>query len=304
VFWGQAEVSTLEHHQHGKVWVVMHQDITEHKRMETAFQESEERFHSLFKNSTIGLYRTSQDGKILLANPALITMLGYSAFEELATRDLEKDGYAPGYERSNFRQQIENAGEIKGFESAWTRKDGSTIFVQESARIIRDNTGNILYYEGTVEDITEYIQADAKLRESEQRYRRMFNNHHAVMLLINPDSGQIVDANTAACAFYGYSHAEMIASSITDINILSQEQFVQAMQKVKSEELRHLFFKHHLKSGEIRDVVVFSGPIEIEGQNLLYSIIHDITERRQAEEALRESERKFKNIVTFGASLE
>src|ERR1035438_8942524 len=86
-------------------------DVTERKKAEESMRESEERFRSLYENSTMGLYRTTPDGKIILANPTLVKMLGYSSFEELAARNLEKDGFEPTYERKLFSEQIEKIGE-------------------------------------------------------------------------------------------------------------------------------------------------------------------------------------------------
>ncbi len=137
-------------------------EINELKQTEDALRESEERFRSIFENTTIGLYRTSPDGRILLANPALLNMLGYQTFEELAEHNLEKNGYEAGYNRDEFRNQIERDGVVRRFESAWNKKDGSTVFIRENARVIRDDKDQVLYYEGTVEDITEYRQIEAE----------------------------------------------------------------------------------------------------------------------------------------------
>lgn len=150
-------------------------DITESKRVEVALRESEERFRSLYENSTVGLYRTTPDGRILLANPTLVRILGYSSFDELATRDLEKHGFEPSYDRAQFLERIERDGEVKGLESSWTRRDGTAIFVRESARAIRDPQGKTLHYDGTVEDITARKRAEDEIRrlnaELEQRVR-------------------------------------------------------------------------------------------------------------------------------------
>ncbi len=127
----------------------------ERKQAETALRESEERFRGIFENTTIGIYRTSTDGRILLANPAIIQMLGYDSFEELAQRNLEQSGFEPEYPRNEFRDLIEKDGAVQGLEAAWTKKDGSTIFIRESAIVVRDAAGKIAYYEGTVEDITK-----------------------------------------------------------------------------------------------------------------------------------------------------
>ncbi len=158
-------------------------DITERKHAESqrealleTLRESEERFRTLYENSTLGIYRTTPDGRVLLANPALVGMLGYSSFADLATRDLEKNGFEPSYPRTRFIEMIEKDGRIKGLESAWKRKDGSVIVIRENASAIRDAQGKILYFDGTAEDITERKRAESQreaaleaLRESEER---------------------------------------------------------------------------------------------------------------------------------------
>jgi PAS domain S-box-containing protein len=143
-------------------------DITKQKSVEEILRASEERFRGIYENSTIGMYRTTPGGKILLANPALLGMLGYDTFEELAQRDLETEGYEEGYERQKYRTLVES-GAVRGFESAWSRKDGSTVFVSESATAIRDDAGQVLYYEGTVEDITDRKKLENEIQESFKR---------------------------------------------------------------------------------------------------------------------------------------
>jgi len=136
------------------------QESTERNKIKEALLISENRFKSIYENSTIGMYQTTPKGEILLCNKALIELLGYDSLEELAQRNLQKEGYEDGYDRDKFRQKIDSFGEVRGFESAWKRKDGSTIFVRESARMVKSPDGEILYYEGTVEDITERIRVE------------------------------------------------------------------------------------------------------------------------------------------------
>jgi len=138
-------------------------DITERLRAEETIKESEERFHSLFENSTIGLYRTTPQGDILLANQTMIRMLGFDNIDELAQRNLEQKGYEPDYPRSKFKSEIEKSGYIIGLVSKWTKKDGTTLDVHESAHAIRDSNGKTLYYDGTVEDITERKKAEEEI---------------------------------------------------------------------------------------------------------------------------------------------
>lgn len=136
------------------------QDITERKRAEDLLRESEERFRSLYENALMGLYRTTPEGRIVLANPALVRMLGYGSFEELARQNLERQGFHPDHPRREFKELLEREDHVQGLESAWTRADGATVFVRESARAVRDEAGRVLYFDGVVEDITEQKRAE------------------------------------------------------------------------------------------------------------------------------------------------
>ncbi len=138
------------------------------KRGEVALRESERRYRAVFENSASGLYRTTPDGQILMANPALVQMMGYSSLEELAQRNLQNEIYVSRIARAAFVRAIERDGVVQDLETALVRKDGSTLYVQESAVAIRDPQGKTLYYEGSVQDITERVQAKA---EKERRAR-------------------------------------------------------------------------------------------------------------------------------------
>ncbi len=120
-----------------------------------ALRESEERFRTLYEDAPIGLYRTTPDGKILLSNQALIKMLGYSSFEEISSRNLEQYGYEHANQRRDFIEKIKDTDNIIDLESNWITANGTSIRIKENAKAIRDTSGNILYYDGTVEDITE-----------------------------------------------------------------------------------------------------------------------------------------------------
>jgi len=149
------------------------QDITKRKRFEQALEESEERFRSIFENATVGLYRTTPDGRILMANPALIKMLGYSNFEDLAKRDLEKGGYEPEYPRSEFKKKIAEHGQVIGLESVWKKKNGMKVYVRESARAAFGSDGKIHYYEGSVEDISEKIKVEDELKRHQENLEEL-----------------------------------------------------------------------------------------------------------------------------------
>ncbi|OGE76767.1 MAG: hypothetical protein A3C85_03515 [Candidatus Doudnabacteria bacterium RIFCSPHIGHO2_02_FULL_48_21] len=130
------------------------------KAIASALRQSEERYKYFFENSPMGIYRTTPDGRILLCNPQLIKMLGYDSLEELRTRNLEAEGFDPQSPRSRFKELVEMQGEVKASEAAWRRKNGSIIYIRENARAVKDEDGDIICYEGTVEDITERKQLE------------------------------------------------------------------------------------------------------------------------------------------------
>jgi PAS domain S-box-containing protein len=155
-------------------------------------------------------------------------------------------------------------------------------------------------------DITEQKKYQNVLRQSEEIYHSLFKNNHAVMILIDPKTGDIADANPAACSFYGYNKEEITELKITDINVLSEQEVLKEMYKAELGKRKHFLFKHRLSNGEIRDVEVYSGPVTVENRKLIYSIIHDITKRKKAESALKKSEKKFRETfenATIGIAL-
>lgn len=115
----------------------------------------------------------------------------------------------------------------------------------------------------------------------------LFQNSHAVMLIIEPDTGEIVDANLAAADYYGWSRQNLMRMNIADINTLSPTAIHEEMQVARTANRRYFHFKHRRADGSIRDVEVYSGPVAVDGRTLLHSIIHDITARREAERQLR-----------------
>jgi PAS domain S-box-containing protein len=131
-------------------------------------------------------------------------------------------------------------------------------------------------------------EAERKLRDSERLYRESFVQSSAVKLLVDPDSLAIVDANLAAAEFYGYPIATLRTMKISDLNVAVPEQVQADIGLARNKVQNRFVFRHRLSSGEIRDVEVFSSPIELGGTILLHSIVHDITEQKRAEEGLRQ----------------
>lgn len=141
-------------------------------------------------------------------------------------------------------------------------------------------------------------QAKKQLEASEKRYRQIFNNKHTVMFIIDPESGAIIDANPAAEKFYGYSLETIHRMKITDFNTLNPEEVKQEMARATSFHKNAFQFKHRLASGEVRDVEVFSGPIELGEKQYLYSIVHDISEKTEAERKIAEMNQNLEKLIS------
>lgn len=161
--------------------------------------------------------------------------------------------------------------------------------------IVKD--GKVINIVGARRDITDLKRIEKELSEREGQYRSLFENNHAVMMLIEPETGQIVAVNHAACKFYGYTNQELTKKKITDINMLTSEQVHKEMESARNEKKKQFFFRHRLANGEMRDVEVYSGPIAVKGKELLYSIVHDISERRRVERALYNEKELFKVTI-------
>jgi PAS domain S-box-containing protein len=175
-------------------------DISKRKRAELELKESEERYRNIYENATIGIYRTTPDGEILMANPSLVKMLGFSTFEELQQQKINEVNFGQSYSRNDFLNRIESEGVVKGFESAWKLHNGQTIYVVESARVVYGRNREVLYYEGVVEDITERKTAEESIRESQQMAQATLDSISANICVID-DSGCILSVNKSWIEF-------------------------------------------------------------------------------------------------------
>jgi diguanylate cyclase (GGDEF)-like protein/PAS domain S-box-containing protein len=169
----------------------------------------------------------------------------------------------------------------------------------ETTRYTERDRDVLMFVARHVAAAIEHKRREDALRESERRYRQMFEANRAVKLLIDPESGHVVDANMAACDFYGYTRDELLAMRIWDINVRGEEEVRREMARAREQERNYFLFRHMRAGGDVRDVEVHSGPIEVGGRRLLYSIVHDITERRKAEQALQQSEEKYRVIFDY-----
>jgi PAS domain S-box-containing protein len=148
-------------------------ELNRRKRIEDMLRKGAERYRNLFVNSPLGIYRVNAEGRILMANPTLMRMLGYVSFDELTTTGQKRRDYEPSYLRRKIKDRLEKEGRVRGFEAKWRKRDKSIIFVRENAKAIRSTDGILLYYEGTVEDITEQKKAEEKIKSYQKQLRSL-----------------------------------------------------------------------------------------------------------------------------------
>ncbi|MFX1492101.1 MAG: PAS domain S-box protein, partial [Promethearchaeota archaeon] len=274
-------------------------DVTERQEADTRLQESEARYRGLFDAIPTGLYRTSVDGKIIDVNPAIVSLLGAKDKDALLEMNAA-DFYVDQKERKQWHELMAQEGIVSGHEVQFKRLDGQTIWVRDSFRAIRDEDGNVIHFEGSLEDITERKRAEIALREREQRYRALFERTNDAVFILSLDLKHL-DANQQAADLLGYTRDELIGMS-TDEVVAPGE------YKDSKRVLRALLAGDHVpvyerifrkKNGEEFPVEINAALVfDAEGDPLhIQSVARDITERKQAELALKESEEKYRTLV-------
>jgi diguanylate cyclase (GGDEF)-like protein/PAS domain S-box-containing protein len=148
-----------------------------------------------------------------------------------------------------------------------------------------------------VRDIGSRFAAETALREREAQYRSLFEGNRAVMLLVDPATDEIVDANPAAVAFYGHAHDRLVSMSVRDLIADPGPAVLEEMRRANEEGRTYWHLRHRLADGVLRHVEVYAGPIAIGGRALEHQIVHDVTERCIAEEALRGAEARYRTLV-------
>ncbi|PKN08777.1 MAG: hypothetical protein CVU73_05940 [Deltaproteobacteria bacterium HGW-Deltaproteobacteria-8] len=266
-------------------------------RLHEELRASEARVRAVFEHASVAISQGDREGYILAANPAFLKLWGYT-LEELRGvrwRDLTHPDDRPEGLRERTRLL---AGEIDGFalEKRYVHKDGHIVWASVNIASMRDENGEVRMLVLVAEDITARKAAEQAKAEREELFLAMFENNQAAQLLMDPATSDIIDANHAASAFYGYTREELQGMGLRDISTLPHELIHNNMSEAReSGGVFHVC--HRLKSGETRQVEVRSGPFNVGGQVLLLSTIQDITERLRIEEALRETEERLRELI-------
>jgi PAS domain S-box-containing protein len=275
-------------------------DITDRKRAAEEMRLHLDQLRQIIDLVPSYIFAKDIDGRFLLANKALADVFGLSPEEIQGKSDSDYGAtreQVAGYRKADL-EVIEKGIPLQIPEEQVLRKDGTLGWFQ-TVKIPYEHPGYdkpaIL---GVATEITERKNVEDELRKSERRFRKLFESHSAVKLIIDPDSGAIVDANNAAAEFYGWTVARLRKMNLSEITTNSPEEIRSRFEKATRN--KGIFFEttNRLADGSLREVEVFTSRIELDGSYYLHSIVHDITEKKKiladliaAKEKAEESDR-------------
>jgi PAS domain S-box-containing protein len=269
-------------------------DITERVEGEKKLRIAEESYRVIFENAVMGIYKSTPEGKHIIVNPALSRIYGYDSPEDLIENmtDISRQLYVEPGRRKELLEILEREGEVSNFESQIYRKDGSIIWISESASIVRDEKGKIQYLIGTVEDITA-------LKASEEKYRATFENTGTAMMIAEED-GTISLVNSRFEELCGYSKEEVEGKlkwpTFVHPDDLEKMMEYHKKRRENAKDVPNTYeFRAVSKKGDILNMLITVDLLPGTKKSIVSLI--DITARKKAEEALKESEERFRGVV-------
>ena len=273
-------------------------DVTERKAAEEALRIAEQRYRDIFENAGEGIFQTTPEGQYIAANPALARIHGFDSPEELISslRDISREVYVDPTRRDEFKRLLEKDGIVRGFEHQIFRHDGTRIWISVNARGVRDERGRILYYEGTTQDITERKRAEQSLRASEERYRKLAENFPNGAVITYDRDLRVTFMAGGSLRENGFSPDSFVGKSLEEIT--SPDVVAEVTPHLRSAFAGRIeIYEAALPNG--RTYLSTVAPLLDENGliNEILVISQNITERKQAQEELRESEERYKDLI-------
>jgi hypothetical protein len=289
-------------------------DITEQKQAEAALHESEERYRAVVDALTEGVM-FGTERTVHTVNASAERILGLTAKQMTNSAIMDPRWWAIHEDGTLFARKDHpvtislqtGQPQVNVIMGIHKPDDQLTWVSINTTPLVHPGETKPYAVVASLVDITTTKTSADMLAKSEQRYRHMFEHNSATQLLINPNNGKIVQASPGACQFYGYSPEQFQTLNIADLNTLPQSEIQAEMDLARYEKRNFFEFRHRLASGEICDVDVYSGPVEIDNETYLYSIVQDVTERKRIEQTLRENEARYRavvNVLTEGVILQ
>ena len=290
--WVEANITNMLNNEDIKGIVVNFRDIDEKKQAEEKLKFNSMVFDKISDNIVV----TDLEGRVSYCNDVVLKTLQREK-HEIIGKEVQFFGENP--EKGARQQEIKDNVKEKGYwEGEVVNYDskGNEVILYSRIQIVKDEAGKPVAMVGVSTDITEKKKTESELQKSEEKFRSLFYDHSVMKLIIDPETGNIIEANKAAAEFYGWRVEQLEKMSILDINTLPEEEVREAIRKARNSRNNHFEFKHRRADGSVSDVEVFSSTVIIRGKCYLHSVIHDITEKKKAEIELAKSEEKFRQI--------
>src|SRR6185369_9929876 len=257
---------------------------------------AERKYRRIFENVSEGIFQSTPEGQYLMANPALARIHGFKSARELirSRRDISREIYVDPARREEFKRLLEKHGVVRDFEHETFRKDGSKIWLCVNARAVCDEAGKVLFYEGTARDITQRKQAEQALRESEERYRELFENSKDA-LYVHDMSGRYTSVNRAAERLSGYTREELIGQHFSIFLNPEYERHIRGHLEKKSDEPSETTYETEIvtKHGRSVPVEISSRLIFADGAAVgVQGCLRDVSERKRVQAAARTYSRR------------
>ena len=271
-------------------------DVTTRKRARRKLEISEEHYRSLFDGVPVGLYRTTPDGTAKDVNSAMVQILGYPDREALLAVNAA-DLYVDPADRKRWQERLEREGKVIGFEVRMKRHDGTPIWLRNSTQVVRDDDGRLLYYEGSLFDITSRYEAETAREESEARYRRVsaLTSDYAYAFRVTEDEELAIDWITGAYEYItGYDSSSLVARGDWE-NLIHTDDLSDWLGHIKrllAGKANTVIYRIRTRRREVRwmrDHGVPEADEETHRTTHIYGAVQDITEQKQAEEGLNRS---------------
>lgn len=281
--------------------VVNTRDVTERRRAEAALRAAEDKYRSSFNDAAVGMALLDLDGRFLRVNRTLCAMVGYSEKELLARtfQDITHPDDAAG-------DADAVAGALGGErvyrrEKRYLHRDGRVVWVQVIVSYACDEAGRPQHVVSQIIDISERKRTEEALKQSEERFRAVIEQASDAIFLTD-DDGRVVDANRCACEGLGYTRDELVGMPIPTFDPdVTPEKMQWIGEQIRSSGHATFDTRHRRKDGSTFPVEIRAGRIDFGGRNLGLAVVRDITERKQAEEALRQSEERFRGAIEHAA---
>ena len=243
---------------------------------------------ALMRHSPDHIYFKDLDSRILRVSQSMVALFDQGDSASVVGKT-DADFFSEEHAQQARADElaIMQSGQAITVEEMETWQDRPPTWVSTTKAPLIDRAGVVIGTFGISRDVSERQKMVQALAESEANFRDFFDKNSSVLLVLDPASGRILRANAAAAEFYGYSQAQMQGMAMGEISVMAGDDLAEEGQRALREESNFFFVTHRLASGATRHVEVHLTPIETDGRLLLYSIVHDVTARRQAEAKLR-----------------